>query len=102
MADVRTLPYGVIHGRDARATMQGALPDFRVRTAGRRGRGRGNRRYSLRGAEPVELDGRDRAEVEPVDVHGVQQRPAKLRLVRDGRADQRRADAVEHLLFGAL
>ena len=54
------------------------------------------------GLKPVELDGRDRAEVEPVDVHGVQQRPAKLRLVRDGRADQRRADAVEHLLFGAL
>ena len=47
--------------------------------------------------QPVELDGGDRADVEPVDVDGVGQLRLPLLVLGDRRADQRRADLREHL-----
>src|SRR5260370_762101 len=52
--------------------------------------------------EPVEFDRRDRPEVEPVDVDGVDQLPLPLLVLRDCRAHQRRPDRLQHLLLRAL
>ena len=44
------------------------------------------------GCSQFELGRRHRAEVQPVDVHRVEQLPLELRLAGDRRADQRRPD----------
>src|SRR5205807_268565 len=43
--------------------------------------------------QPVQLDGRQRSEVQPVDVGGLRQGPLELGILRDGAAHQRRPDA---------
>src|SRR5713101_602996 len=52
--------------------------------------------------QPVQLRGRHRPEVEPIDVHGVDETAAKRGVAGDGAAHQRRADRVQHLRLRAL
>src|SRR5678815_4571126 len=52
--------------------------------------------------EPVQLDRRDRPDVQPVDVHRVDQRPLELRVAGHGAGDQRRADLFQHLFLRAF
>src|SRR3954471_3151016 len=40
--------------------------------------------------EPVELNRRDRTEVQPVDVHGIDEPAPKVRVIGDRAADKRR------------
>src|SRR4051812_25578075 len=42
--------------------------------------------------EPVELNRRDRTEVQPVDVHGIDEPTPKVRVIGDRAADKRRSD----------
>src|SRR6202790_1315557 len=52
--------------------------------------------------EPVELDGRNRTEIQSIDVNRVHQCAAELGPARDRAAHERRADPFEHLRFGAV
>src|SRR4051794_32559725 len=57
---------------------------------------------SLMRLQPVELDRRDRSDVQPVDVRRVDQRSLELLVFRYRRANQRRPNLFKHLLLGAL
>ena len=52
--------------------------------------------------QPIELDGRDSADIQAVDVVRVDQLPLPFLIFSDGAADQSRADLLEHLLLRAL
>src|SRR3954470_8788598 len=52
--------------------------------------------------EPVELNRRNRTEIQPVDVHGIHEAPPKVRVIGDRAADKRRADRVDHPILRAL
>ena len=51
---------------------------------------------------PIELDRGNGTDVEPVDVHGIGQGPLERDVLRDARANQRRADFLDHLVLRAL
>src|SRR5262245_8174296 len=51
---------------------------------------------------PVELCGRHRPQIEPIDVHGVEEPAAEALVARHRGADERGADRVEHLRLRAL
>src|SRR5687768_11225101 len=52
--------------------------------------------------QPVEARGRNRADVQPVDVRGVDAPLDELLVVGDRCAHQRRADLLKHLILRAL
>src|SRR5437588_6608156 len=49
--------------------------------------------------QPVQLDGRDRTQIEPVNMNGIRQRPLELLVLGNRRTDERRSDRLEHLLL---
>src|SRR5713101_5983981 len=52
--------------------------------------------------EPVELDGRNRTEIQSIDVNRVDQRATELGPARDRAAHECRPDLLEHLRFRAV
>src|ERR1700677_1363908 len=52
--------------------------------------------------QPVELQRRDRSQIQSIDLRGVDQSSLPLRVLRDGATHQRGTDIFEHLLLRTL
>src|SRR5262249_48613830 len=96
-------PGGGKRGRAARSS----LLDYFLQTLGRQFtlklKGAGAEQeiddVALVRLQPVELDRRDRPEVQPVDVRRIDELPLPFLVVGDDAAHQRRPDRLQHLLL---
>src|SRR5436190_5619008 len=52
--------------------------------------------------QPIQLDCRNRADIQAIDMRGVDQLPLPSAVLRDRAADQSRSDLLEHLVLRAL